>query len=209
MALNSQSLSIFSSIRSRPNVFVLSPRKLNLNPDDFMPRKSRGCKTSNAFMIYRTIYGKILSQKGLPSKMTEVSRWASESWSAESEELKNEYRDFAKKVSEIYHERARTLLPRILPTILPIQPAESFPNNAYKTHDNTPKWQNVNFIQEQQPSIYTDYHNQFQYLPNFYPSIEPYHPLTSELTQYGNYDNAEPDMLQWIPTSTLAYNPLI
>src|SRR5436190_5840871 len=113
MTLN---MTLFSSYRSRPEVFVSSPRLLNLNPHDFMPRKARGCKTSNAFMIYRTIYTKTLSKKGLPSKMTEVSRWASESWYAESEDLKNEYREFAKKVSEIYHENARKLVVSILPT---------------------------------------------------------------------------------------------
>src|SRR5688572_21695108 len=94
-------------VRSRPEIRISSLHKLNLIPDDFMPRKSRGCKTSNAFMIYRSIYSKTLSQKGLLSKMTEVSRWASESWSAESEELKNEYREFAKKVSKIYHETSQ------------------------------------------------------------------------------------------------------
>jgi hypothetical protein len=205
MTLN---LSLSLSYRSRPEVLVSSPRMLNLNPHNFMPRKSRGCKTSNAFMIYRTIYTKTLSQKGLPSKMTEVSRWASESWSSESEELKNEYRDFAKKVSEIYQEKARTLVPRILPTILPTQPIESSPNNAFnnRTYDITPKLQNATFIQ-QQPSIYADYHSQFQYLPNFYSSFEPYyHPSTSELTQCGN---TEPNMTPWIPATTLSYNPFI
>src|SRR2546421_12947731 len=107
MELDSQSLSLFSSktlLRSRPEVLVSSPRTLDLNPNDFMPRKSRGCKTSNAFMIYRTIYGKILSKKGLPSKMTEVSRWASQAWKVESDEIKNEYKEFAKKVGKIYRE---------------------------------------------------------------------------------------------------------
>src|SRR3954447_2427333 len=109
-------------MRSRPDIIILSPSTLKLIPDDFMPRKSKGCKTSNAFMIYRSIYNKTLSQKGFPSKMTEVSRWASESWSAESEELKGEYREFAKKVSKIYHENSQPLAPRVLPTILPVQP---------------------------------------------------------------------------------------
>src|SRR2546423_8624123 len=112
MVSNSQYFPLFESQETftppRPEVSVLSPRELKLNPDDFMPRRSRCCKTSNAFLIYRTIYTKELSQKGLPSKMTSVSRWASDAWSAENEELKNEYREFAKEVKKIYLESVQT-----------------------------------------------------------------------------------------------------
>ncbi|GBB84396.1 hypothetical protein RclHR1_00110029 [Rhizophagus clarus] len=174
MTLNSHSLPIFSSQNyklSRPEVFISSPRTLNLNPDDFMPKKSKGVKTSNAFLIYRTIYSKTLTQKGYPSKMTEVSRWASESWNRESEELKNEYKEFAKKVSQIYHKNAELLVPRILPTILPIQPPELYQNNAIPDL----QWQNhMAFIQQQQME-------QFQLFPNFQPLyFEPHYSVNPQ-----------------------------
>ncbi|RIA98895.1 hypothetical protein C1645_748695 [Glomus cerebriforme] len=130
-----------------------------------MPKKSRGCKTSNAFLIYRTIYCKTLSQKGISSKMTEVSRWASESWNNEREELKSEYREFAKKVSKIYQSSTETFIPRVLPTIKPTQPTESYHNimSNNKTPNITSQCQNMNFIQQQQP---LDCQGQFQILPN-------------------------------------------
>jgi hypothetical protein len=181
MALNSHSLPIFppkNYLRSKPEVLISSPRTLNLNPDDFMPKKSRGCKTSNAFLIYRTIYSRILTQKGYPSKMTEVSRWASESWNDESEELKNEYREFAKKVSQIYQKNAESLVPRILPTILPIQPTESYQNvalNNKASNMTSQQWQNrVTFVQQQQME-------QFQLMPNFLPLyFEPHYSLNPQ-----------------------------
>ncbi|CAG8646890.1 17040_t:CDS:1 [Funneliformis caledonium] len=109
---------------------------LNLNPEDFMPRKSRGCKPSNAFIIYRKIYVKTLLAEELHYKMTEASRWASESWSIEREELKDEYREFAKKVSKIYRKRAQDLdASRVPPTILPLQPNRSS-NDITATSDN-------------------------------------------------------------------------
>ncbi|RIA87876.1 hypothetical protein C1645_827150 [Glomus cerebriforme] len=174
MTLNPHSLPLFTSqpfMRPRPKVTISSPRKMNLNPDDFMPKKSRGCKTSNAFLIYRTIYSKTLSQKGLPSKMTEVSRWASESWNNEREELKAEYREFAKEVSEIYQKNAETVIPRVLPAILPIRSTELYHHDTsnYKTSaDITSQCQNINVIQQQQLA---DYQEQFQLMqnhPNFY-----------------------------------------
>jgi hypothetical protein len=209
MALNSQSL--FSSIRSRPNVFVLSPRKLNLNPDDFMPRKSSGCKTSNAFMIYRTIYGKILSQKGLPSKMTEVSRWASQAWKVESDELKNEYREFAKKVGKIYRERAKSLgVQRILHPILPT-PSDNFVRSQ---------------IEEQPVTFNSNYQEPFQLLSNFPTFCEPNYPLVHddiylpqlrqcEVCQLSDCCCSEEDNvnirmqeLPWVPTTIPAYGHL-
>ncbi|PKK71489.1 hypothetical protein RhiirC2_849133 [Rhizophagus irregularis] len=176
MTLNSHS--IFPSqhyMRSRPEIFISSPRILNLNPDDFMPKKSRGCKTSNAFLIYRTIYSRMLTQKGFPSKMTEVSRWASDSWNDESEELKNEFREFAKKVSQIYQKNVELLAPRILPTILPIQPIQNVALNNKIPDMSLQQWQNhMTFIQQQQME-------QFQLLPNFLPLyFEPHYPLNPQ-----------------------------
>jgi hypothetical protein len=119
----SQQVSFQTLVRSRPNVSVSSP--CSLNPNHFLPKKSRGCKTSNAFMIYRKVYGIMLMRSGLPSKMTEVSRWASEAWKFEREDLKNEYREFAKRVREVYRERAQNLgVPR---AILPIRPGIPVP----------------------------------------------------------------------------------
>ncbi|RGB40107.1 hypothetical protein C1646_426273 [Rhizophagus diaphanus] len=115
-----QQASFQTLVRERPKVSVSSPRMLMLNPNHFLPRRSGRCKTSNAFMIYRKVYSKMLMINGLPSKMTEVSRWASEAWKFEKEELKNEYRDFAKRVKEVYRERSQILeVPR---AILPIRP---------------------------------------------------------------------------------------
>ncbi|CAI2178152.1 10511_t:CDS:1 [Funneliformis geosporum] len=140
MESNSQSL----NDRSRPKIIVPSPRMSNLNPEDFMPRKSRGCKPSNAFIIYRKIYVKTLLAEELHYKMTEASRWASESWSIEREELKDEYREFAKKVSKIYRKKAQDLdSSRVLPTILPSQPIRS-PNTTSNTiiENDSPQYTN-------------------------------------------------------------------
>jgi len=137
MEPNLQSLPLFTTqtlSRSRPEVIIPSPRMLNLNPEDFLPRKTRGCKTSNAFIIYRKIYVKILLEKELHSKMTEASRWASEAWSVERVELKDEYREFAKKVSKIYRRRAQELdASRTPPRILP---SRSPPDNTNNNNNN-------------------------------------------------------------------------
>ncbi|CAH1765925.1 14533_t:CDS:2, partial [Entrophospora sp. SA101] len=42
--------------------------------------------------------------------MTEVSRWASESWGSENDEIKEEFKEFAKKVASIYRQKVKEAL---------------------------------------------------------------------------------------------------
>ncbi|CAG8743734.1 8652_t:CDS:2, partial [Racocetra fulgida] len=95
-------------IFARPPIKVPSPFEFNIS--EFLPRKSIGCKTSNAFMIYRKVYVKTLLRQELHSKMTEASCWAAESWNEESIEVKNDFKRFAKKLKEIYRHKSKEAL---------------------------------------------------------------------------------------------------
>ncbi|CAG8448946.1 13607_t:CDS:2 [Cetraspora pellucida] len=92
-------------ILTRPPIKVPSPFEFNIS--EFLPRKSIGCKTSNAFMIYRKVYVKTLLRHELHSKMTEASCWAAKSWNEESIEVKNDFKRFAKKLKEIYRHKSK------------------------------------------------------------------------------------------------------
>ncbi|CAG8757354.1 6625_t:CDS:1, partial [Dentiscutata erythropus] len=92
-------------ILSRPFIKVPSPFEFNIS--EFLPRKSIGCKTSNAFMIYRKVYVKTLLRLKLHSKMTNASCWAADSWKEESTEVKNDFKKFAKKLKEIYRNKSK------------------------------------------------------------------------------------------------------
>ncbi|KAF0445415.1 MATA-HMG [Gigaspora margarita] len=91
-------------ILNRPIIKVPSPFEFNIS--EFLPRKSIGCKTSNAFMIYRKVYVKTLLQLKLHSKMTNASCWAADSWKEESVEVKNDFKRFAKKLKEFYKHKS-------------------------------------------------------------------------------------------------------
>ncbi|PKY24864.1 hypothetical protein RhiirB3_413447 [Rhizophagus irregularis] len=158
-----QQASFQTLVRERPKVSISSPRMLMLNPNHFLPRRSGRSKTSNAFMIYRKVYNKVLMINGLPSKMTEVSRWASEAWKFEKEELKNEYRDFAKRVKEVYRERSQILEgPR---TILPIRPDIQNLSVPIREQPN-------NFIVEESVQLLPEFFLQYPYnLEPICPSI--------------------------------------
>ncbi|CAJ0629006.1 14805_t:CDS:2 [Entrophospora sp. SA101] len=46
--------------------------------------------------------------------MTEVSRWASESWGSENDEIKEEFKEFAKKVASIYRQKVKEALTTLI-----------------------------------------------------------------------------------------------
>ncbi|GBC06477.1 hypothetical protein RclHR1_06870008 [Rhizophagus clarus] len=176
-------------VRSRPIVSVSSPYLLN--PNHFLPKKSRGCKTSNAFMIYRKVYSRMLMIKGLPSKMTEVSRWASEAWKFEREELKNEYREFAKKVREIYRERSQMLgVPRVPLAIRPGIPNISVP------------------VREQPDNCNEEVPVQYPTVPYQTPNVihDIYLPEIQRFEDDFDFDNITMQDLPWIPTTSPTSN---
>src|SRR5688572_22793631 len=102
---NKQVFSPKQTFPQEPYVKVPSPILLDI--EEFMPKKIGGNKTSNAFIIYRTVFAKVLIGKDYQSKMTDVSRWASTSWKNEKDDVKTAYKNFAKKIQSIHKKRSQ------------------------------------------------------------------------------------------------------
>jgi hypothetical protein len=90
--------------------YVKVPLPILLDIEEFMPKKTGGNKTSNAFIIYRTVFAKVLIKDEYQSKMTDVSKWASISWKNEKAEVKTAYRKFAKEIQLIHKKRSQEAL---------------------------------------------------------------------------------------------------
>src|SRR5215213_8761504 len=75
-----------------PEPYVKVPLPILLDIEEYMPKKSGGNKTSNAFIIYRTVFAKVLIGEDYQSKMTDVSKWASISWKNEKADVKAAYK---------------------------------------------------------------------------------------------------------------------
>ncbi|CAG8492853.1 1357_t:CDS:1 [Paraglomus occultum] len=97
---------------------ITVPLPSNLNPKDYLPKKIAGSKSCNAFMIYRKVFVNELIARQLRFKMVEVSRWVSAQWKKEDEDIKNAYRQFARKVDKMYREKSESIPKRF---VLPIR----------------------------------------------------------------------------------------
>ncbi|RIA85214.1 hypothetical protein C1645_879445 [Glomus cerebriforme] len=93
-----------------PEPYVKVPPPILLDIEEFMPKKSGGSKTSNAFIIYRTVFAKVLIGKDFQSKMTDVSKWAAISWKNEKSDIKTAYKKFAKEIQLIHKKRSQDAL---------------------------------------------------------------------------------------------------
>ncbi|CAG8541766.1 5725_t:CDS:2 [Diversispora eburnea] len=91
-------MATFSTKDHRPFIIIPSPFEFDIL--EFLPRKRVGCKTSNAFMIYRKIYVKTLLKQQLHYKMTDASNWASKAWKEEPEHVKIQFQEYAKNLKE-------------------------------------------------------------------------------------------------------------
>jgi hypothetical protein len=96
---NKQVFSPKQTFPPKPYVEVPSPNYLDI--EEFMPKKSGCNKTSNAFIIYRTVFAKVLMEKDYQNKMVDVSRWAATSWRNEKSEVIIAYKKFAKEIQSI------------------------------------------------------------------------------------------------------------
>jgi hypothetical protein len=95
---NKQVFSPKQTFPPKPYVEVPWPNYLDI--EEFMPKKSYN-KTSNAFIIYRTVFAKVLMEKDYQNKMVDVSRWAATSWRNEKSEVIIAYKKFAKEIQSI------------------------------------------------------------------------------------------------------------
>ncbi|CAG8464819.1 5211_t:CDS:1 [Funneliformis mosseae] len=161
-----------------PEPYVEVPPPILLNIEEFMPKKPGGKKTSNAFIIYRTVFAKILTGKDFQNKMTDVSKWASISWKNEKADVKTAYKRFAKEIQTTHKKRSQEAMKsrnrRLVAASTPrrvnpsISPRHEIP--TYQQQTNLIFEQgNINF-----PEVYQTY--PFQTLQNFQNFI----PETSE-----------------------------
>ncbi|CAG8713802.1 12200_t:CDS:1, partial [Acaulospora morrowiae] len=102
-------MSYYQGINSTCRPYVKVPSPFYFNISEFLPRKSVGCKTSNAFMIYRKMYVKVLLDQKLHYKMTEASNWAAKAWNEESLKVKSEFRRYAQHLKDFYKQREAEL----------------------------------------------------------------------------------------------------
>ncbi|RGB36985.1 hypothetical protein C1646_757476 [Rhizophagus diaphanus] len=102
---NKQVFSPKQSFPPKPYVEVPLPKHLNI--EEYMPKKFGGKKTSNAFIIYRTVFAKVLMNLDYQNKMTDVSKWAAESWKSEKAELITAYKDFANEIQSTHRKRSQ------------------------------------------------------------------------------------------------------
>ncbi|CAG8535679.1 243_t:CDS:1 [Paraglomus brasilianum] len=124
------------SSRSPPSLSfppkITVPLPSNLNPKDYLPKKIAGSKSCNAFMIYRKVFVNELIARQLRFKMVEVSRWVSAQWKKEDEDVKNAYRQFARKVDKMYREKSEAIPKRfVLPVRYNAAPYPSISHNLF------------------------------------------------------------------------------
>ncbi|RHZ83199.1 hypothetical protein Glove_99g67 [Diversispora epigaea] len=112
-------MTTFSTKDDRP--FIIIPSPFEFDVLEFLPRKRVGCKTSNAFMIYRKIYVKALLKQQLHYKMTDASNWASKAWKEEPEHVKVQFQEYARNLKEIYNQRAQAFIAQQQQELPPLQ----------------------------------------------------------------------------------------
>ncbi|CAG8535699.1 244_t:CDS:1 [Paraglomus brasilianum] len=111
---------------SPPDITIPSPQ--TLCAENFLPKKLIGCKTPNAFIIYRTVYVQQLTENEHRYKMIDVSRWVSESWKNETKEVKAAFKLLARDVRRLYHNRIRSSLSAPQRTLTPV--ASNMPHDT-------------------------------------------------------------------------------
>ncbi|GBB93680.1 hypothetical protein RclHR1_02210015 [Rhizophagus clarus] len=151
---------IFSPKQSfPPKPYVEVPLPICLDMEEFMPKKSGGCKTSNAFIIYRTVFAKVLMRKDYQSKMTDVSKWAASSWKNEKDEIVTAYKKFAKEIQSTYKKRSQdSLINRNRRLIAPTTPRKDLAPTPIPPQINLPN----QFQTYQPPNLIVEF-------PNFFP----------------------------------------
>ncbi|CAI2169035.1 99_t:CDS:1 [Funneliformis geosporum] len=146
-----------------PEPYIQVPSPIFLNIEEFMPKKP-GNKTSNAFIIYRTVFAKVLTGKDFQNKMTDVSKWASISWKNEKADVISAYKRFAKEIQTTHKKRSQEALisrnRRLIAANTPrrgnptISPRHEIP--TYQQHTNLIYEQgNMNFSEAFQTNPFT------------------------------------------------------
>ncbi|CAB4478239.1 hypothetical protein RhiirA5_467157 [Rhizophagus irregularis] len=156
---NKQVFSPKQSFPPKPYVEVPLPNHLNI--EEYMPKKSGGKKTSNAFIIYRTVFAKVLMNLDYQNKMTDVSKWAAESWKSEKAELITAYKNFANEIQSTHRKRSQdAMINRNRRLIAATTPRE---NPAPISVPVNPPRHEIQEIQQFQPNLITEHPINFPY----------------------------------------------
>ncbi|RIB26337.1 hypothetical protein C2G38_2240832 [Gigaspora rosea] len=78
-----------------------------LNIEEFARDQFKNCRSMNSFFLYRREYTKRAIANGMNSRMTNISKQASESWKNESPQIKKAYAKVSKRIDELLQRRNR------------------------------------------------------------------------------------------------------